>query len=402
MNDQPLHGQVTDIVFMNDNAKPLDHNLYVVQLTSLRGVACMVVLIGHVVQVVNYHHASAGKFLDGVRNLIAGTFNAEGAVLVFFVLSGCVLSLSLRNITQFNRPVVFGFYVKRIFRLYPLLWLSLIIAVFSMLAAENLARQEIFAGWLTKNILSGISMQHSLYSITGFYTSYNGPIWSLRVELIYSALFPAIYLGVKNPRRRATTLIGLTIVTLLPIEHRFGTAFALSFAAGALIPMLPYRPSRFDISLLLAAVPILIYDRLTLGSLVPERVFDLLETCAAFVIVRDILTAPQRYRFLLSPALVTLGETSFSIYLLHLPIFLILFTLVSHGIGVQALLDHPAATQIAMSVLTAAVTIVMSFFTYRLVELPMHNIGRRLGKQVSGKPAPVTAPLHGRAEPPFA
>jgi peptidoglycan/LPS O-acetylase OafA/YrhL len=158
---------------------------------------------------------------------------------------------------------------------------------------------------------------------------------------------------------------------------------------------------------LLLAVVALVYDRLALTALhPPERVFDMIETLAAFVIVRDIFTAGQRYRFLLAPAVVTLGEISFSIYLLHLPIFLILFVAAGHYAGLQPLLDYPAVSQVSMSALTALVTIVISIFTYKHVELPMHNIGRRLARRISQKGkvernAIQAAALH-KAEPPLA
>lgn len=387
--------------------KTLDNNLYVVQLTSLRGIACMVVLVGHVIQVINYRNVSAGWAVNWLSRLIRGSFNAEGAVLVFFVLSGCVLSLSLRNITRFDSRTVLGFYVKRVFRLYPLLWLSLIPAAFGMVVSTHLAKHGILADWLAGNIVSGISIRHSLYSFTGLYTRYNGPMWSLRIELIASVLFPAIYLLIRNDRYRAATLLGLAILALLPISHRLGTAFGLSFAVGALIPMLPYRATRFDIPLLWLALLVLVYDRLALAGLnPPERVFDMIETLAAFVIVRDIFTAGQRYRLLLAPPVVMLGEISFSVYLLHLPIFLILFAGISHLTGVAPLLNHPAISQLSLSILTALVTVLISIFTYKQVELPMHNLGRQISKRMFQTDRAERTARQGaavpKAEPPLA
>lgn len=392
---------------MTNQAKTLDRNLYVVQLTSLRGIACMVVLVGHAVQVVQYHNPSAGWAANFLRELITGTVNAEAAVVLFFVLSGCVLSLSLRNVTTFNLPIFAGYFVKRVFRLYPVLWLSLLIAPISMVISANLAKQGIFADWLDRNILSGLSLRHSLLSISGMYTQYNGPMWTLRVELIASVLFPIIFLLMRNKRYRAVTLAVLTIVALLPVDHRFGTCWALSFAAGALIPMLPYHARSWNIPLVWLALVAFVYDRFALGGLnVPPRIFDLIETAAAFVIIRDIFAAGERYQFLLAPKLIMLGEISFSIYLLHLPVFLIVFDGISHFTGVQPLLDHPALTQLSLSVLTASVTIPVSMLTYRWVELPVHNFGRSLAKRISARgkserPALAGAGLQ-NLEPPLA
>jgi peptidoglycan/LPS O-acetylase OafA/YrhL len=381
---------------MNGASIAKDRNLYLVQLTSLRGIACMVVLAGHAIQVVNYHETSR-SIADICRRAITGGINAEGAVLVFFVLSGCVLALSLKNVSYFNVAIIRAFYVKRIFRLYPLLWLSLLFAVPSMLIARNLARAGIFSDWLNGNILSRISLTHSLFSLTGLYTSYNGPMWSLRVELIYSALFPAIFLLMKQPAFRNPTLIFLVLFALIPIPQHFGTGFGIAFAAGACIPMLPERSRRISLPLIILAIAVIMYDRLALAALQPpEHVFDLIETAAAFVIVWDIYGAGARYRFLLARPIVLLGELSFSIYLLHLPIFLVVFTAAAHVTGLAVILDHPALSQISLIIATAAVTIFVSVFTYNFVELPMHNVGRGLGRRlaapVESRPLPAHAP----------
>ena len=162
----------------------------------------------------------------------------------------------------------------------------------------------------------------------------------------------------------------------------------MSFAVGACIPFLPVRAHRIDLSIVIISLIVILYDRLALTGLhPPEHVFDLIETAAAFFIVRDIYTANTRYRFLLSRPVVLLGELSFSIYLLHLPIFLVIFACAVHYMGLAAILNHPALSQIGLSIATAAVTIFISGFTYNWVELPMHNIGRRLGKQLAARPS---------------
>jgi peptidoglycan/LPS O-acetylase OafA/YrhL len=369
---------------MTDEISAKNRNAYVLQLTSLRGIACMVVLAGHVVQVVNYHYTSTG-IVAFFRRAVTGAVNAEGAVLVFFVLSGCVLALSLKNLTGFESHIVGGFYVKRVFRLYPLLWLSLIFAVFSMWVAKDFANAGIFSDWLRGNILTRVSLSHSLLSLTGMYTAYNGPMWSLRVERVYSFLFPAIYLAMRQQSYRKWTLILLALFALIPVPQHFGTGFAISFAAGACIPLLPARPP-LNPAILLLTLIVIMYDRLALaGFNPPEHVFDLIETAAAFFIVRDIYAAGPRYRALLSRPIVLLGELSFSIYLLHLPVFLVLFVIIAHYAGLAVLLNHPAATQLSLCIATTAVTVVIAIFTYRFVELPMHEIGRRLGRQLVGR-----------------
>ena len=360
-----------------------DPNLYVSQLTSVRGIACLVVLVGHVIQVVRYHFTPVGPGPWLARALVTYAFNAEGAVLLFFVLSGCVLSLSLRRLTTPSLPSVLGFYVKRVFRIYPLLWLGVEVAMLSMLMVQPLLGRGLFVDWLERNLSTSFTSAHVLLALSGLYTRYNGPMWSLRVELAYSALFPAFFFLVRHPRTRMPLLGMLLVVALLPVPAQLGAAFGLSFALGALIPMLAKPPGRFHGYVALLALLVLLYDRLLLVGLhPPERVFDCIETLAAFVLIRDIYSSGRSYHLLAWQPLILLGEFSFSIYLLHLPILLMLFTGLQQVIGLPALLDHPSIAQIVLSLLTILVTVPVSMATYYLVELPFHEVGRQFGRRI--------------------
>ena len=368
---------------------------YLTQLTSIRGLACMVVLFGHVIQVFRYAPPDHSIF-GWARTLVCGLFNAEAAVVLFFVLSGCVLSLSLRRTVRLEAGVVAGFYIKRVFRIYPLLWLSLLLAIPSMLAVRELAVDDVFAGWLARNLRTSISPAHTLLSALGAYTRYNGPMWSLRIELIYSALFPALFVLVRNTGTRWFVLGLFGLLATLPFPTQFGLCFGLSFAVGALIPLLPARPAASHWGWMLLATLTLLYDRLLLGGLhPPERVFDLIETAAAFVVVRDAYGSGRQYRVLMAGPVVRLGELSYSIYLLHLPILLLVFALGLRVARLDQLLSHPSLAQLALGLPTAALTILASACTYSAVELPLHKLGRSIGgRLVQGhRRRPVTVDL---------
>jgi peptidoglycan/LPS O-acetylase OafA/YrhL len=364
-----------------------DQQLYLSQLTSLRGIACIVVLIGHVVQVFHYRDTGGPPFQALINTVITGAFNAEAAVLLFFVLSGCVLSLSLRGASSLDLRSTFAFYVKRFFRIYPLLWFTVGLAMVSMLVVRHLVETSVLVDWLARNLTTTINAKHTLLSLTGMYTRYNGPMWSLRVELIYSALFPAIFLLVRNVRIRNWALGGLTILALLPVPYQLGLSFALSFAAGALIPFLSDRRTRLHGAIAIVALIVLLYDRVVLAGLrPPERIFDIIETVAAFCIVRDVYVSGRSYGFLMARPIVWLGELSYGVYLIHLPILLMVFAVLAHWLTPGTVLGSPALAQIAMAILTAAITIPLAAVTYNFIELPLHNVGRRLGKRVGRRP----------------
>jgi peptidoglycan/LPS O-acetylase OafA/YrhL len=77
--------------------------------TSLRGLACLAVVGTHVWTLFDLQRLITARYgVDSFQNKIAifvdRTFNGQAAVEVFFVLSGCVLALSLMSGSAANKP----------------------------------------------------------------------------------------------------------------------------------------------------------------------------------------------------------------------------------------------------------------------------------------------------------
>ncbi|WP_041247468.1 acyltransferase family protein [Komagataeibacter medellinensis] len=367
---------------------------YLHQLTSLRGVACLVVLFGHAIQVFRYSQPSRPAPQAALHDLMTYAFNAEAAVVLFFVLSGCVLSLSLQKYTHMTGRIIGSFYIKRLFRIYPLLWFSIILAIVSMVIARGLVADGVFVGWLSRNLQTPVSIWNTIASITGMFTRYNGPMWSLRVELMYSVVFPLLFMLVRARRLRVVTLVALAAIALLPVPHEVGTVFALCFGLGALIPLLPTAlPRRHGLYALLG-VAVLLYDRYALAPLnLPERIPDMIETVAAFVVIRDLYASGRQYRLLLSKPVIAVGELSYGIYLLHLPVMLIVFSVAARVWGAPVMLSHPSFTQFTLGIATVVLTTALAALTYALLELPLHNLGRHLGRAILNPAAASIRPI---------
>ena len=97
------------------------------EIESLRGVAALSVLIGHfylLTSLPQYLH-SASKIM---AILIAGFFNPQPAVLLFFTISGLVLGRQLHKEPINNFFIFIAYLCRRFFRLIPLMWASIIFA----------------------------------------------------------------------------------------------------------------------------------------------------------------------------------------------------------------------------------------------------------------------------------
>jgi peptidoglycan/LPS O-acetylase OafA/YrhL len=95
------------------------HSKQVIDLQALRGIAAVTVMISHCL---------VGYGPSPLLTRLSGLFNGRAAVVVFFVLSGYVLTCSFQR-RRFDRDAVLRFYIRRAFRLYPAIW---VVSVFGL------------------------------------------------------------------------------------------------------------------------------------------------------------------------------------------------------------------------------------------------------------------------------
>ncbi|MGA7805251.1 acyltransferase family protein, partial [Bradyrhizobium sp.] len=144
----------------------LDHRKFYPELEALRGVAALIVVIFHAVGGRSPTPALLNNpSVDGVANLIlTSLFPGTGAVALFFVLSGFVLGANVQPSGALSPKFYVAFAIRRLFRLMPSLWLSLALA---MALFGNMSLFHLSALWVSDAAMA-----------------INGPLWSLRIELI--------------------------------------------------------------------------------------------------------------------------------------------------------------------------------------------------------------------------
>ncbi len=332
-------------------------------LQSLRGLAALVVLL---------HHAS---FLfatsPGLRSATEILFNAHAAVVVFFVLSGFVLCRSLGD-GAIDAAAALRFWVRRAFRIYPGVWLACALGwlYLSLLAAMPTPMASL---WFVRAY--PVAAPDIVRSLAGIDSALVMPLWSVRVELVMSALMPLLWLAVRR---------GWGVPLLV-------AAAAASLGAGALHPELNYafcfvigavaarHVERFAVGpgIGVAAVLVLLLFRrinpawafeIDFAAAVPT----LVESLAGAVVVlwlaggRGVPAALQRR------PLTGLGDISFGLYVLHFPILSALSKLPVFA----RMAPDPAALLLTM--LTLAVTLPLAALSYRWIERPGIALGQRL------------------------
>lgn len=339
---------------------------HLVELQSLRGIAAVTVMV---------HHALRTLSANGwAWSLSEVPLNARGAVVLFFVLSGYVLGQSLmrRGLTLDGLLV---FYVRRAFRIYPALWLGLLLGALHLWLIRPLPAPNL-ADWAARHYNPALlGPGKVLGSIAGANNYLLPTSWTITVELGASALLPLIVLVLL--RRPAVALP--MIVGLLALGIGFGLAlrqipfYIGAFAIGAGLASLPTMKRLRPVPLvtMLAAVVLALSQLLVPASL--PWVAMLVETIASTILIAGI--AAHRVIWMQAASLVAIGDWSYSIYLLHLPVCYTLVRLADSAGLVGADRNWWA---IVIALATAIVTIPLAALAYRWIEIPGIAMGAEL------------------------
>ncbi len=288
-------------------------------IDGLRAVALILVLL---------FHAGFERFTGGFIG-----------VDVFFVISGYLITQILYKSCFGQQFGYLGFLSKRFFRLYPALLVTLALTWafgFLLLSPEHFKA----LGEYMASALFSISNVVFLWN-TGYFAEAAGtnPLlhtWSLGVEQQFYLFWPLlIFLAFKVRKEAVPIAIALIGVASLVIsQHLVGAAPSDSyflvhsrvfeFAVGALIPWIERRRPGNGLvidAILAAGLAILGYCTLTYTKHTPFPGFMALLPCVGAAMC--IYAGQSRYAGLVlrNPLIVWIGVVSYSVYLVHWPIF---------------------------------------------------------------------------------
>lgn len=357
-------------------------------LDGLRGVACLAVLLLHIAMMLELWGP------DGTYPLIPGT----PAVIVFFVLSGVVLSIAPLERLRTGRAYDWlGYYPRRVVRLgIPLavavaLGIAAGYAAWCMGSTGRSATAVAFSG-TPQQVVHDALMQFDVLFFVSDDTQnlfgdplvrVNSPVWSMGWELWFSLTLPLAVACLARVRRDGAAIVG--ILAGVFVSHwcgYFPLRLCLTFWLGVILARhlpevsalrLPVSFETVTLVALLGAIELA--QAAQAGLLGPLDVLALaaLQTlmnaaCAGLValamtdgLVRRVLsTRPARF----------LGTVSFSLYLTH--------SLVIGGL--EVVLPAIGVTDgLAQACVAVVSCLVCSAVFRRLVERPAIDLSRRVG-----------------------
>lgn len=403
-------------------------------LDALRGIAALIVALHHfdVLRMLPF-----GGFVW--RNFDMGLFG----VMLFFIVSGYIIPASLER-----RGDVRGFWIGRIFRIYPALIAAFVLSIMMLPDGDGSVALLRTGDDPASLVANGLMLQDLLGVINGMNVT-----WTLCYEMVFyffvTALFTrglhrhsgpiavalaalALAVGTAVGTQLVSAELGSTRQLLLIVtpvvlvglagvlsgnRKLTGTGALLLAGAGLVLVSLNSRAPAFETWMIFATMfaGTVVY-RAQHGQL--ARVPALLS--CGFVVVAGVLVGWLYNRgdalertwssgwkawsiaylaawvlfgigFLLRgrrfpKALTWLGAISFSVYLLHIPLLRTVEPLV--GVPPQ---PSSALGRIAWTAIFLGVVLAVSYLMYRLVEMPMQRLGRRV-QRAADRRWPRTAP----------
>ena len=332
-------------------------------------------------------------------------------VISGFVITGSILDSTRRGGTS-RRPLMFSFWIKRIFRLLPAAWTWVAVACALQLLIVGITDIAYPLRDILLNTAAALGNAMNVYTpycvasdggqpcITN---NFLGHYWSLSLEEQFYLIFPFLFffLGRKS-------LICLLIVAILAqfMWHRPFFTYAWYFKTDALcwgillallaqtafyrrhIPALlrsRYLAAAAGLGLLML-LPLLAANIQGISTAMkPYGVAVVALVCAAIVWLasydRNVFTIGQRYRRIM----LYLGSRSYSLYLAHLVMFLGTRDLLGYfGQGLSATIGA-AAFNILHIGIALSLTLLGAELTYRFVE----TVLRAKGRMIAARQLPV-------------
>jgi peptidoglycan/LPS O-acetylase OafA/YrhL len=200
-------------------------------LDSLRGLAALVVVLHHVCTLFPRTLArlalSAPTAALSLRQI--ARFNTE-AVLLFFVLSGFSIRLSIRGRGLADRAALVHYTRRRLARILPAYWLALLVAgaIATWLAPVPAVARS------SRTLLGNLLFLQTAVGVEGaWFLPYagNGALWSLSFEMFYYAAFPLLWRAVPERRRRLGWVFG-SCVCAHALAEVWPNPFAMFVASG--------------------------------------------------------------------------------------------------------------------------------------------------------------------------
>ncbi|SAS42958.1 acyltransferase family protein [Klebsiella pneumoniae] len=368
------------------------------ELDGLRGYASLWVVLGHICNLTECNIPILGTPSIGVD--------------IFILLSGYLMAKNYTERQQFEPwtsfKTIMSFWIRRFFRIAPLFYVLLIIALFFGDSFGDY-RDEIGNVWKSTqtdpskygdssiaNFFAHISF---VFGLLPYYSARTTiPDWSIGLEMQYYAIFPFIMLCIMRfgfIKTSISLMLACIILSMLAPEYfsEFTRPSMIAFKLPLFISgMLIYKAAAEKNLIYISVALLAPLSAFAIGYLIsPLRV--IIELFIIFAMA--MLLFPHKDDSLLKKTADSLkmllsikfsrflGDVSYSVYLLHLMIVLpIIGMLIQYPTFISL---HPMIRFLTAASISMPITYIFSIYLYKHIEMKGIALGKKILKhKVSG------------------
>ncbi|EXS29147.1 acyltransferase family protein [Acinetobacter sp. 742879] len=329
-------------------------------LDWLRGLMAFAIMIYHLIGWQLFHPESGS---------VLGNFGVYG-VSIFFVLSGLSMGIVYNNYIK-DLHTSFVFFVRRLFRLLPLLWIA--IAVVSGISFILHGQIDLYKIFLNATLLFGFVAPAEYINIGA---------WSIGNETFYYAFTPLlIMLYAKHKQLGNLAVLGLVAVGIYFAFYALDSSKPLSeqwqtyinpfnnfflYACGLALYYNFHEISMKNIASVLVLISLAILclypvagDQINITTGVNRVVFALASIALTLGFYKLEIELPNWF----SKPFANLGEATYGVYLLHPVVYMF----------VNKVVHQP----VLCIIVTSVATIIAANISYRVYEKPFIKIGKK-------------------------
>jgi peptidoglycan/LPS O-acetylase OafA/YrhL len=340
----------------------------------------------------------------------------EVGVSLFFVLSGCLLSIPFWNsfANKESKPSIRIYLINRAARIIPAFWFNLTVCT---LLAYWVFDQDVNWG----RILSGLFFINSYHYSTFFPAEINGPLWSIGLEVSCYLLLPIVLLILsKGTKKFSFAITGLIVwIFLLQLLNpliidKFMTSnvskgwqygltggaklwlpywnintFFAQFLCGSLAALIivalrargTSQSRRFDIATILFAFAAIwiVADRLVVGA--PDRITEQPYAAPFFAILMAAVVvacafSTTIYKILDNKIFRWIAKLSFSVYLWHMVFIVFIERKVAKNYVYNGVTD--TSEWVVLSCIVLVGSLCVAAISWRFLESPVLQYARKV------------------------
>lgn len=354
-------------------------------IDGLRGIAAMAVIVQHCLEFTPLNTANT-TLPSPIAYAFSNGFNlGRFGVIVFFLISGFLIPSSIGNQP---RPLV-SFVIGRFFRLYPLYWLSMALALVTMFAL----------GWKIPGLLQVIANMTMFQTLFGVENILD-PYWTLLIEHFFYIFCVGVFLvgALNSPLRMrqimfaaAGLLILLAAVLVVAPQMKYAKylgylmytgSFLFAMVVGHNIRLMQTREA-FHFPWVVLALFVAVFFAISVAREVTGVYTPLLSPVSFFL---SAIAAPLIFLFALHWRALTSwpfefsGKISYGLYLFH-------------GIALWIAYEwtgKPAdfAHSVLLLVLVFGITGIVATLTFNFVEEPFIAFGKTIRRSLTRRDKP--------------